>query len=125
MFAAWAVLNGLAGSIHTEECPEDLQQLVERTRTPGAWILATCDGKLTDEDFSAEGNAFAAFYYGLPEPDSAARYLVDYERLFPSAPSLYHVADSWMTYDQLASVIDARYRAWQRQAKPFWQRLLQ
>ena len=118
MFAAWACLNGLAGTIHTDECPEDLQTLIVRGQTPGAWFLAVCDGKLIDEDFNEEGNAFTAFYYGLPQPESMAFYLKDYERLFQSAPSLYHVADSWLTFDRLAPVLEYRFNEWRRAGKP-------
>ena len=123
MFVAWAMLNGLAGELHTDEFPDDLAKLRHREVTPGGWFLNACDGKLTDEDLSEEGNRFAASYYAdqsglLTSPGS---YLADYEAgllprqgPFGGSASLYHVPDSWETYAIIDPVIKARYADWCR-----------
>ena len=109
MFLAWAWSQGLAGELHTEECPEDLELVTARTATPGQIALRTCDGKLTDEDFNEVGNAFVEFY--LESEDAA--FLEDYEEtLGTELSTLYHVADSWENFDKLKPVIDKRFAKW-------------
>jgi hypothetical protein len=109
MFVAWAMLSGLGGDIHTVECPEDLVELKARTITPGAFFLKICDGKFTDEDLNEEGNAFAQSYFKF-EGDG---FLSDYTNAMPdSLPSLYHVADSWDTFEMLKPLFDRRLAKW-------------
>jgi len=55
MYVAWALQSGLAGGLHTDELPENLTKLAERSLTPGAFFLWACDGKFTNEDLSDEG----------------------------------------------------------------------
>jgi hypothetical protein len=109
MFVGWCLLSGLAGEIHTVEFPQELEALRDRNVTPGAFFLAACDEKFTDEDLSEEGNRFASAYYqGDPNP-----YLEDYERLVGSSlPSLYHVPDTWVTYEKLRPTLDYRLQTW-------------
>ena len=52
MFVAWCILNELGGEIHLEDFPEELDKLKERKLKPGAWFIAACDEKFTDEDLS-------------------------------------------------------------------------
>src|SRR5690606_19686323 len=73
MFVAWALLAGLAGEVHIEDMPEGISRLQARSITPGAFFLAACDGKFTDEDLSDEGNAFAADYFDFEH----GQYLTD------------------------------------------------
>ena len=56
LFLAWALLADLGSDYHAVDCAEDLERLRARKLTPGRYFLAVCDGKLTDEDFDAEGN---------------------------------------------------------------------
>lgn len=113
MFVAWALLSGLGGEIHTVECPEDLEALQSRAITPGAFFLKFCDGKFTDEDLSEEGNAFAGEYFKF-EGDG---FLTDYTNALPSnLPSLYHVPDSWETFEMLRPILDGRLKNWRRDA---------
>jgi len=73
--------------------------------------VGSCDEKFTDEDLNKEGNAFTAFYYS-PEP---APYLTDYEdTLGHNLASLYHVPDTWHSFDLLAPVIGRRYEEWKQ-----------
>jgi hypothetical protein len=109
MFVAWAILRGLGGILHLEVCPDDARTLRERRTTPGKFLFEACDEKFTDEDLNDEGNAFAKVYY---QPEDAL-YLKDYEDvLAQQLPSLYHVSDSWVTYDALTPALDARLAQW-------------
>jgi hypothetical protein len=111
-FLAWAALNGMAGTIHTDEFAIDLAQLEDRAITPGAWLFQVTDGKFSNEDLNDEGNAFTLADFGSPDRECVSAYLTDYDRCFPSVPSLYHVEDSWLSYDRLAPIIDRRFREW-------------
>ena len=111
MFVSWCVLNGLGGEIHFEEPAPLLPQLQSRSITPGDYFIKACDEKFTDEDLSAEGNAFAAAYFDLQTGD----YLGDYERILAEhTPSVYHVPDNWDSFDRLAPAIHERYLAWKK-----------
>jgi hypothetical protein len=105
MFVAWALLAGLSGSTHVDDFPDDIPRLRARTVTPGQFILASCDGKFIDEDLNEQGNAFAQAYYDLEK----GIFFADYERVAaPDLPTLYHVPDSWETFDKLKPVFDRR-----------------
>jgi hypothetical protein len=113
MFLAWALLSGLGGSLHIEDFPDSIPQLQSRAVTPGAFLLEACDGKLTNEDFSDEGNAFTQFYFDFEK----GKYLEDYETAFPDRPSLYHVEDSWASFDIIKPILDKRLSEWRRAAQ--------
>ncbi len=108
MFVAWALLAGLGGKIHTEECPEDLELLHSRAETPGRHFLKICDGKFTDEDLCEEGNLFAAEYFDFEK----GSYLTDYEETLGDGRDLYYVEDTWENFDRLRHVLDARLVEW-------------
>jgi hypothetical protein len=109
MFVAWALLSGLGGEIHVEDGPGELEALTSRDVTPGAFFMSMCDGKFTDEDLNDEGNAFARDYFVF----DTGKYLQDYEKTVGSnLASLYHVADTWETFDRLKPVLDERFREW-------------
>lgn len=111
MFVAWCVLNGLGGELHIEDFAEDLEQLRTREVTPGDWFIRNCDSKFTDEDLSEEGNAFAASHYASED----APYLADYENILGEGrETLYHVPDTWRSFDLLAPVLRERYMEWKR-----------
>lgn len=109
MFVAWALLSGLAGRIHVEDFPQDLEALRSRTVTPGRFFLECCDGKFVDENLNERGNAFAAAYFDLAK----GSYVADYEdALGKDLPSIYHVPDTWESFDRLKPVLDARFVSW-------------
>jgi hypothetical protein len=111
MFVAWALLSGLSGEIHTVDFPADIPALRNRSITPGAFFLASCDGKFTDEDLSDEGNDFAAAYFDLQK----GKYIADYEAIFgKDGLTIYHVADSWENYDRIAPRLADRLSAWRQ-----------
>jgi hypothetical protein len=113
MFFAWAALNGLAGDYHTRDAAADLALLRQRKITPTEWFMRVCDEKFTDEDLNSEGNAFARAYYGDETGlhTETGSYVADYEAIFAAAPTLYHVEDSWASFDAMAPVISRRFKA--------------
>jgi len=112
MFVVWCWLNELAGALHAEEFPDKLIAVRNRIATPVEIFFRACDQKFTGEDLNEVGNAFAQSYYG------EHGYYSDYESaVAKSYPTLYHVPDTWSTYDQVAPVISKRYRAWQNKQK--------
>lgn len=111
LFLAWALLADLGSDYHVLESAEDLERLRARKLTPGQYFLAVCDGKLTDEDFDAEGNDFVRAYY----QQDGASFIADYqEYLAKGLPSEYHVADTWTSYEKLKPVLDRRLANWRR-----------
>ncbi len=111
MFVAWCMLHEMAGELHTDEFPQELEALKERRITPGQFVISACDEKFTDEELTDEGNAFAAAYYG--EAGDSGQYVTDYEEtLSRGEPTLYHIEDSWKNYDKLSPVIAQRFAEW-------------
>ncbi|GGA29568.1 hypothetical protein [Dyella nitratireducens] len=113
MFVAWALQSGLAGELHTDEMPENLEKLAGRSLTPGEFFLWACDGKFTDEDLNEEGNAFTASYFDF----SNGSYLADYEALLGhglprGSDRLYYVADTWENFEKLKPRLDQRLADW-------------
>jgi hypothetical protein len=109
MFLAWALLNRLGGEFFTAEAPEAVEELQNRSSTPGGFFLSYCDGKLTDTDLNDLGNEFAAAYFDLQK----GQYIRDYEaELQAGLPSLYHVPDTWLTFDALRGTLDQRFTEW-------------
>lgn len=110
MFPTWCVLKGLGSKRHTR----NQAALRSRRVTPGRYLIEACDGKLTDEDLSDTGNAFARDYY---DGDILSRsFSAEYAAAFEDDqqyPSVYHVEDSWETYDILAGFLRASYEDWQ------------
>jgi hypothetical protein len=119
MFVAWALLNGLAGEFFLTEGADSLALLKSRRLTPGTFLLDECDEKFTDDMLNEEGNAFAQDYY---DPEKG-QYSEDYaEILAENAPTIYHVPDTWKSYDKLAPVIASRFKEWKRrQRRKWWQ----
>lgn len=109
MFLAWALLSGHAGEIHRRGLAEALTALRARHLTGHELLVTQCGGRLTEDDLDEEGNAFADAYYRAP-------YLQDYaDVLARDLPSLYHVADTWENYDQIAPVITRAFEAWRKE----------
>lgn len=125
MFVTWAILNGLAGSIHTEDSPVLLGKLQRREITPGAWFMAACDEKFTDEDLTEDGIAFAQIYYADGDGLKIAQpsFIADYEAAFPQQSDLHQVPDTWAVYDMIAPTISRRFMKWRNTGKG-WRRLI-
>ena len=112
MFLAWAITRGLEGEFHRRESLSALEAVRNRQTTGREFLTNECDEKFWEEDLSDEGNAFAKSYY---QKEGAGGYLADYAEILGNGlPSLYHVADSWSTFDRLVPVLDQRYADWKR-----------
>jgi hypothetical protein len=112
MFVAWAASADLIGEFHRVDSPDLLGQLLGRTVTPGAWFIAACDEKFTNEDLSPEGNAFADNYYIESDAENrGANYLDDYFDAFPEFGA-YRVPDSWDSFERLEPTLDRRLAEW-------------
>ena len=112
MFLAWALLSGLEGDLYTEELPDAIPSLQSRSITPGAFLIANCDEKFTDDDLNEEGNDFAQGYYA----SDAALYVSDYgDTLGEGLESLYHVKDTWENFDRIKLVLDQRFKDWKNE----------
>jgi len=124
MFVVWAMLNGMAGSIHTDDFPEMLSKIQNRELTPGSWFIEACDEKFTDEDLNSEANEFARVYYAKEDglKTGPGSYLADYEAAFPHYSDLYRVPDSWETFDKIGPIISRRYVEWRNHGS-MWSRL--
>lgn len=120
MFLAWALTRGLAGEIHLEVGAEGIEEVRGRRMTGCHFLFEHCDERLTEEDLSDEGNAFARHYYGHGGRSGA--YFDDYAAtLERDVPGTYHVADTWENFDALAPVIDRRWARWRaRRDRPWW-----
>jgi len=127
MFLAWAAASGLLGELHTDDDPDLLGKLLDRSMTPGAWFIVACDEKFTDEDLNAEGNAFAATYYVDGEtPDPAApKYLAEYCDVFSQFDDVYRVPDSWESFERLKPLLDKRFADWKSPKPRGWRRFFQ
>jgi hypothetical protein len=127
MFVAWAATADLIGELHTDEDPELIASLLDRSLTPGAWFIAACDEKFTTEDLSAEGNAFAQSYYVETEGSQGSRptYLKDYSEIFAEYEDVYRVPDDWASFDRLRPMLDRRLMAWKSPSPTGWRRLFQ
>jgi hypothetical protein len=67
------------------------------------------DGRLSHELFSSQGNLFTFYYY------AGGIYKKDYlEILANSAPSLYHVEDTWENYGKISQRISDRFGDWKK-----------
>ncbi len=110
MFVTWAILRGLAGSIHLEDFPDMLDKIRMKTMSPGEWFLAACDEKFTDQDLNEDGNAFSSLYHTSDASDSG--YLADYASTFAEIETLYEVPDTWASFGRLESILDFRFGQW-------------
>ncbi len=109
MFLAWAHLSGLGDNEHLEDNAPAVQALQARTLSPGRYYLDCWDGRLTDDVFTAEGNAFAQAYFDL----DTGHFLRDYiATVVQELPSHYHVPDTWQTYQALKPRLDHRLALW-------------
>jgi tripartite-type tricarboxylate transporter receptor subunit TctC len=116
MFVVWALLGGLGSTLHAGS----LADLRTRKVTPGAFFIGECDGKFTDEDLNAEGNAFAKAYFDA----EVARYMKDYDAMLcEGLETAYHVRDTWQNFDRLKPRLDRRLAEWRAGKlgkKPWW-----
>ena len=97
----WCFLKGWAGELHQEDSPHDLERLSRSEMSATEYLFTWCDGKFTDEDLNAEGNAFMRHYYnGL--------YGKDFERHFGP---MYVLPESAHDFGKFSAMVEARYNA--------------
>ncbi len=120
MYLAWAVHTGLARADATDPgWMSAVEKVRARKMTGGQLLSDLCDGKLTDGEFDAEGNAFTAHYYD-------GGFHKDYARVFDSQiPSTGHdaddicsVPDTWPNFELLKPVLDQRFARWKDGSQP-------
>lgn len=117
MFLAWMLFNDFGSEELEEDAESELLQLKDRTLTGAQFVMGILDEKLTDQEFSETGNAFAVAYYQGLNNDS--RYVDDYLQTFGKrVEDLYSVEDTWAHYDQLSTAITARFSAWNEAGQP-------
>lgn len=104
LYVAWAMLAGLGSHEFYDDFGDEVQKLRTRAITPSQ-VYKVMDGKFTNHDLSAEGNLFTGSYFDFQK----GQFHNDYEQaLCRRLPSMYHVADSWDSYDKLKPVLDNR-----------------
>ena len=115
MYLAWALLRGLGGEHFSgPDAAGHMQRLKAREITGADVLWDRCDGKLTDDDFNATGNAFTAAYY-------EKFFTRDYERLFQrefaetghAIDDFCSVPDTWANFERMAKLLDQRLAQWQ------------
>ena len=98
MFFAWLVHHGMADHGYV-----DLSPLLERTSTPGAFLLQRCAGEMNRSMVTDQGAAFVdAAYKGYLR---VYQYIPEIARCAVS----YAAPDTWETYDAVSPVIDEAY----------------
>jgi hypothetical protein len=116
IFLAWVIRRGLYNPQLFETADVEM---VQRQTVSILGLLDRFDEKLVAEELSVEGNAFATYYYGVPQGRVVPPYLKDYDRtLGAGLPSLYHVAPTWENYAKLEPVMDRRYGEWVASGRP-------
>ncbi len=119
LFLKWCIKRGWAGELHRQEFPKETQFLINGQMSATEFFLKCCDGKLTEDDLGAEGNAFAELYYG-----DDGLYLEDYADHFGDL--MYVAPESAHDFNAFSAVLDARIesgvltKSQQRSAKPWW-----
>ena len=111
MFQTWALLKGLAGAKYQTDFPDVILKLQQRSITPSTNLWVNCDGVFMADDLNEVGDAFTRAYF---DPDTGL-YFSDYESTVGGKlPTLFHVPDTWETFDALTPVLDGRFEQWQR-----------
>lgn len=100
MFVTWAIRKGLF--VDADASPDAVEAVRQGTLSGRDFLLQHCDGKLTSESFSPEGDAFATEHYD--------GYLNDFERLLCAGlKSDYLVEDRAANYEIMARALDQRW----------------
>jgi len=110
----WCFLKGWAGELHINENPDDVEKVINGTKSATDFFFQWCDGKFTDEDLTAEGNAFVSDYY-------ENHYTGDYAGLF--ADKMFVAPESEHDLKKMFELIDMRYSKYMEiksGSKPWW-----
>lgn len=119
MFLAWCADAGLLRE--TADVAEHLVRLRSREATPGVFAREAFGGSFTADDLTDEGAAFTTLYYGYPDEndDRELAFDLDYvEEFINDGATIYHVPDSWSSYDRISAVLTARFTEWDNAGRP-------
>jgi len=108
LFMKWCFIKGWAGEEHMLDAKNDVEKVIASEMSATEFFFKYCDGKLTNEDFTAEGNEFAKSYYA--ENDL---YLSDYGDLF--FEEMYITSEQEHDFDKLSKLIEERYISFSKQ----------
>lgn len=122
MFLNWCIHKGLISNELSEDRKEQIEQLKRREITGAEFIMDAMDGKFSEHDLNAMGNAFAEDYY-RDETDFGNRFSSfadDYVNLFDTKAeendyeyeTFYHIEDTYENYDLMKQIIDYRFEEW-------------
>lgn len=110
LYLGWIIDVGLYSEEFAEDFVKEIKRFKARKLT-GPGVYRAADGVFTDDMLNEDGLEFTEAYFDF----ETGKYLKDYEKLLSAAlPSMYHVPDSWESYDLLKPQIDKRYSAWRR-----------
>ncbi len=113
LYLAWAVLAGLGSEEVFKDFSEEIKLIKSRKATPASVVLSM-DGKMTEDEFSEEGNGFTQGYYEDSFGVLFAQYFLDDYGVLSSKDqsSFYYIADSWDNFDILKPILDQRLSEW-------------
>jgi hypothetical protein len=104
LFLRFCFTKGWAGELHTEEEPDAVKAVIQGEMTGTDFLFQYCDGKLTDEDFTNEGNAIAIEYYG-----DKGHYLNDYTENFGDL--MYTAPESEHDFKRYSQMFETRLKS--------------
>jgi hypothetical protein len=113
LFLAWCIARDLHDAeFFTDVGLNVVLDAVRARQLTGAQLLEPLAGVLAGDELNAEGNAFARAYY-------ETLYRADYlGALAGGLPSMYHVPDTWESFERLRPVLDRRYAEWVAAGRP-------
>ena len=110
LLLAWLVHRDLlSGKLTTSPMRPAIDEVRGRRMT-GPELYERMDGTLNRQMLTPGGNSFVAGYL---EHDEGNLYADLEEAFFGRYRSVYHVRDTWESYDALAPLIDARFARWE------------
>ena len=104
LFLKWCFQKGWAGSLHIENKPEAVEDVINGNISATDFFFRYCDGKLTNEDLSEEGNRFANAYYG-----GEGLYFSDFVENFGDL--MYTAPEDKFSFREYSKMLDKRYRS--------------
>lgn len=108
LFLAWLVHRGLLSESFSSR-QLDAVEAIRRRELTGPTFFRAIDGVLDSTMLNAEAAAFCASYFDLKD----GAFIDEYEdALARDLPTVYHVPDTWASYDRLALLLDQRFTEW-------------
>jgi len=108
LFLAWVALKGLLNTETNAQWGREIEALKARLLSPSSFFR-TIGGVFEQSLLTDDGRLFTQEYFDF---DNGA-YLDDLDDvLAASLPSLFHIADTWENFDELARRIEDRFTKW-------------